>query len=573
MTTIKQQIILFRKTRQCVWTTVIFALISLGYIPYKVLRLYMAGRTVFDVFCGLSWSLHWQLYGFIIFLFVTYEFMALPRTSGVSETLSCVMVPKWKQEIAQMTVLLLIPLFLFVLHIIENFFLAGITGNMTPEYLIYVGKVLFIYFLGVNVLAVLSGWVVSFIRQRTVAYLVLVCIGFYATLRCQQIFIPEDQIGTLGDLTQFFCVGANWTVNHGYLYPVEQHFWSKMLFHILFICLIAVVLYFYRMQKKKILLLAGADILCLAGLFVMWNHNVSGSYQGYADGQDLLYVTEVPEENASKFYVERYDIHLQVDNDMTAEVKMELSDGNLPVYDFTLLSCYDIIDITDLSGIKLTYDFSNNYLAVHNDGGSLEGVIIRYRGRGTNHYFAGHQGICLPGNVPFYPLAGWRIFESLGQCELEQRESEFLVTVDYDGNIFSNLSETAKHTFSGYSNNLTLMAGFWEEKEINGITYLYPKYSASLHPGRNEYLRQGIEDYFAVSSEAGSYYTIQDKKIIIAPYEFEGGNYMFGTDALMIGSIQDLDDYYMNYCQTGEWYKEMGMNMDEYLEKWNQGRD
>lgn len=567
MRTLKQQFFLFKKTKQCFWIILIFIVFSLGEAPYRLVRIYIErGMLInaFDVFSGLEWSLSGQLYGYIVFIFVTYEFLSLACSHRVSETLSYMPVSRLSQEKAQLLILFFINLFLFAMHFLENVILAAITGNFTGEYIWYSMKLLVLYVIGVNTIAILSGYIISMIPYRVISYILLVFFAFFETLRYQQV-MGKERFGTFTELTQFFWL--KWAANDGYLFSIELHFWAKTLIMISALLFVVFAVLYVRFWMKRMIIFEGLVILVALGCFGVWRQEISGCYQGYEDNGEQIYEMR-SDEDAEQFFVKKYDLYIQIDNYMHIRAEMILSDNSLNTYYFTLFSGFDVTKVTDLSGNVLTYTFDGNVMEIANEQGCLEGVVIEYEGVGTNQCFAGKQGMCLMGNVPYYPLAGVRPYHRLGQCALEQAESVFHVTVDYPGRVFCNLSRISEGEFTGSSNHVTLVGGFWQEETVNGINYIFPKYSTWSNPRRSAYLREAVEKYYydeAQDSKTG--YTMRGKKIIIAPYEYEAGHYLYGTDSLVIGSAYDIEEYYLYYIETGEWYKQVGTDMDGWLQQ------
>lgn len=577
MHTLRQQFLLFKKTRQCFWIMLIYMVLSLGYTPCVLLGIFLKHGVFingFDVFLGLQCSLSGQLYGYIVFMFVTYEFLSLARSQRVSETLSCMPVSRLSQEKAQLLILFFINLFLFAVHFLENVILAVLTDNITGEYIWYSVKLLVLYVIGVNTIAILSGYMISMLPYKIIAYSTQVLLAFFAALRYQRTMVGE-RFGTFTELTEFFSLSAKWATNEGFLIPVELHFWAKSLIVISALLFIVFIFLFVRVRKKRIILYEGLLILVMVACFGIWKQEISGSYPSYEDEETkLYYYTEIDPEIVKPFHMESCMLEMKVDNYMHIQAEIKLVENDLDMYYFTLFSGFDVTKVNDLSGMvgnPLDYTFDGNVLEIKNKDGHLEGIRIEYEGVGTNQCFAGKQGICLMGNVPWYPMPGIRPYNPYameGQCALEQEEIGFGVEIDYSGKVYCNLFQYDENAFAGRSNHVTLVAGFWQEEKLNGIDYIFPRYSTWYNPKRNADLREAVEKYYnADAKDSKTGYTMQGKKIIIAPYEFEGGHYLFGTDAVVIGGTYDIENFYLNYIETGEWYKNEGMELNEENQK------
>lgn len=582
MCILRQQFHLFKKTKQCFWPMLIFAVISLLYAPYTILDIFLKHGVFingFDVYSGLHCSLSGQLFGYIVFVFVTYEFMSLACTYKVAETLSCMKVSKLSQEEAQLLLLFCINMFLFVMHFLENAIMAVITDNFTGEYIWYIAKVLILYIIGVNTIAILSGYLISMIPYRVLAYTLQVLLAFSLTWRYQDIMTPE-QFGTFGELTQFFSLSAKWAGNAGFLIPVELHFWAKSLIVISALLFVVFLFSFMRVRKKRIIIYEGVLVIVMVGCFGIWKQKISGCYPSYEDTSEKLfyYDDEIDPELIEPFQMESCELYMTVDNYMHVRAEIQFVEEDLDTYYFTLFSGFDVTKVSTLPMVEtpLPYEFDANVLAVKNETGHLDGIVIEYEGVGTNECYAGRQGICLMGNFPWYPMTGVRLYNPYaeeGQCALKPDEMISLsVEIDYPGKVYSNLFESPiedeENSFIGHSNHVTLVAGFWQEETVNGIDYIFPKYSTWYNPKRSARLREAVEKYYySDGTESKTGYTMRDKKIIIAPYVYMGGHYLFGTDAVVIGCKEDIENYYVHYIETGDWYFSNGVEPTEEQQK------
>ena len=293
---------------------------------------------------------------------------------------------------------------------------------------------------------------------------------------------------------------------------------------------------------------------------MIWKQPCGGYYFGYGDMEEVLYDDENIAQYSEKndFYVKKYDIDIDLSKEMSFKVVMTLSDDLCSEYDFTLCNLYSIQSVRDEKGESLEYVRNRNSLTIKNGDLNLKKIIIEYTGISLNRYAVGENGIYLPGNFPFYPIAGKKPVLYHGLCELPADESRFQVKVNYKKKILSNLNQVADNEFDGISNNFTMVSGFWEEKKIDGFRMIYPYVSVNYNPEKNAYLLNGIREYSTYKSEKpinGQTYQMSGKTIIIAPFGYEGGNYMFASDTVLVGCKWDLDNIYKKYLMTGEWYQ------------------
>lgn len=555
---------LFRNTRQCFYTYVIFSIVSillmiLSEFPLSAIETHEVGV--------ISGTLDNSLLAFIVFMYITYEYMSLSIRCHAEECLSVLPVSKNTQEGHQVLFCFLLNgLYCFIM-LCFNIIFAIILHVAYPIYLLHIVKAIFLYLFLPDCIAILIGAILSHIQKSFLSYVLLVIIAFYATNRSEHLFYMYDKLYGLSDFTQFFNV--NNCTQYGNLMPLDAHFAVKP-FYILGILALILTVFFYRRTRSKKYWGIQAFLVCVITVSILiWKQPCGGYYWGYYDGEDNIYDdTEKIEQISDQdtFFIERYDMELDLSKKMDFTVTMTLSDNSCPEYDFTLCSLYPIHSVQDGDGKTLEYQRDGNFLTIKNTDSALNEVIIEYSGVNLNKYCVGAGGIYLPGNFPFYPLAGKRPVIYQGLCELPSEESSFHVTVNYKNATFSNLNRISDNVYEGNSNNFTIVSGFWKEKEINGFRMIYPYISASFNPEKNSFLLDGIRKYSNKKSENpinGQTYQMTGKTIIIAPFAYEGGNYMFASDTVLFGSTWDLEMIYNKYLMTGEWYHIDEMTEDE----------
>ncbi len=550
----KNNYLLFKRTKQCYYTSILYFLIWFLIIFYSCISDYLINKNMADVVGVLDISMEFQIFSFIIFTFVSYEYFTQTSYHSADEFLSCLKISRNKQVNVQIVWMMIFNIIYFLANIFVNILFNLLIKNINVEYFLYIFKLYFIYILCLNTIAILIGRILSFIKNRLYSYILLIVVVFVATIKCAQLFYSVDKISKISDLTQIFCVSSLYGTNYSYFYPVDIHFISKSLFWIFILITIICIINAKSKIKEKLIYLSVLLPLTVV-MFTFWNKDTSGCYNGYDITTGELYTIDSTNTNVADFYVLKYYIDLKIDTGLEAFVQMDLSDSSLESYEMTLYSGYTIIDMYDQNGDILTYNRDGNYVSIYNKNKNLSKIYIMYEGSGTNKYYSNNQGVYFQGNFPFYPIVGKCNIYTTGLCELERVNSEFEVNVEYSKIVYSNLDTVYGNHFSGNSNNLTLVSGFWEEKNINGIDYIYPCISSYYNPNVNTYLTDGISYYIDNKVEESIIdYSIKDKKIIIAPFGFEGGNYMFGTDSIILETKADLDIYYVNYLTTGDWY-------------------
>ena len=569
---IKQNWMLFRKTKQCFLVSIIMPVIWLGLIIY----VYIATNGHYDVTVVLRESIRLGKYIFIMFLFLSYEYLSLAGRYHIEECINTTKVSGIVQRGYQIGILLTINLIYYICIYIVNIIICVLLHIYSLNYIIYIGKTLVIYFLLTNAVAILLGSILSFLNRSGVAYAILILIGLAALIRAEQSLYYigyKETLHGLSDFNQIFCVSDHWVLNQAYFHPTELHFWVKPVYFIAFLTIVFLLLCFSKTRNKKFLYFTAAPVICGIACVYLWSLPCDGSYAGYADYEEQVYASEQKllsdPEPFDEFYVVSYDMELDLRNVLKADIVMTLSDPSLEQYDFTFCGVYPIERIEDGNGNTLNYRRKGNRFTVMNDTGNLETIHMVYEGAHLNRYYTGKGGSYLPGNFPYYPIAGTGDVYAVGLCALPEQESFFKVVVKNHMEVYTNLEETEQNVFTGYSNQATLVSGeFWMEKTIDGVDYIYPYICIYKSPELNTDLYEEIQKYLNHKVEdAVIDYTLDGKKILIDPAEAYT-NYMFGSDMVMIADQYDLEHYYTHYLQTGDWYSTEGIMSDEELRKW-----
>ncbi len=561
---------LFCRIKSCYLIMAVYTILCYGYELYLLIRFRALSTAGFDIAGIPNFAIRWALYTFLVFLLVAYEYFSQPRRMGLRETLDCMKISKGRQTVCQAIVMLLLVMLYFLLHfiIIVSFLVLCHTGQMDMEFIQYVLRLYLIYIVMLNCIAVLCGYLISCIHIQLLEYVMLVLAALYFSFRGLQLNDAYAKINGLSDFLQIFPVSKDYTMHLGVLLPVEPHFLWKQAANLCLLLAIASFVWVIRERRYRMTLVT---VAMLAGFCVCvdaWNRPVSGPYYGY-DRSFAIYEEETAAKVQPEFSVERYQMQLDVDSILKADVVMDLSDSSLSQYDFTLFSTYEIIAVSDGDGNPLSYDRDKNHVIIYNPSADCKSIHLVYEGVGNADFFSGKQGIYLPGNFAYYPMAGYRIENQMYVCALTQQESQYDVTVRYRKPIFSNLEGTA-NAFHGTSNQLTLIAGYWAEKEIDGISYLYPKYAVESTLDDTN-LSGAIQEAVASEMKAGDHYTLQGKQIIYNPIKGMGSMYMFGSDAVILSEANEIRVEYQHYVDTGEYDMDETEALEKRHELWEKG--
>lgn len=187
-------------------------------------------------------------------------------------------------------------------------------------------------------------------------------------------------------------------------------------------------------------------------------------------------VKVLPDEPLEPFRVTAYDMTFSAINQLAGEVTMTVDRGDLDEYGFTLYYGYRVKSVEDQDGNKMDFEQDGDYIKVRRGANQVEKITMRYKGY-SSAYYTNVQGIDLPGWFAYYPRAGYHVLaDEHGEMLLNQLEeaAQFRVQFKTNRKIYSNLENRGENCFTGVSNGATFVSGFYEEREIDGITVVMP---------------------------------------------------------------------------------------------------
>ena len=263
-------------------------------------------------------------------------------------------------------------------------------------------------------------------------------------------------------------------------------------------------------------------------------------------------------------------------------VTLTPSRGDLAEYQFTLYHLYQVEKVQDDRGDDLPFDRESDYLLISNPSGTLSSITIKYSGD-SQYFYATSQGMMLPANFEYIPLAGWhKVFVSnhdlvagaLFTRELLPEKTKFVVDLKLRGSypVYSNLAvkEVGKQNgyyrwkIQGTSDGMTLIGSpYLEQKEIAGVRIVYSVLDEFNGPmGKNLSL---YEELFAELENMG--HSMRGKTFIVSP-EDNNGNWCIGENHIV--SVALGKDEIIEYYQDGILYPpltpEDGMSPSEWKE-------
>lgn len=190
---------------------------------------------------------------------------------------------------------------------------------------------------------------------------------------------------------------------------------------------------------------------------------------------ELTYRNEetIKADNAPSFHISKYDMDITINNNMEVSAVLTLLETDADVYEFTLWHDLSIVDIWSIDGKEIPYDRNGDYLTVYPPLGT-EDICMEYTGN-CGKYFTNHQGIALPGYIPYFPVPGHRNIWDYTNQEINvyryPAKSFFQISVNSNLNVFCNLPKVSDNTFAGTAETVSLYAGLLTQTTTDGYTF------------------------------------------------------------------------------------------------------
>lgn len=184
-----------------------------------------------------------------------------------------------------------------------------------------------------------------------------------------------------------------------------------------------------------------------------------------------------PQNKPACFYITEYNMDLKIDTQLEAEVTVVIDTPELAVYNFTLYHGYKVSGISDQDGNKLAFKQEGDYIEVFSDSNNILTLTFKYKGYNPT-YYSHSQGISLPGHFVYYPRSGYQtIYDVKNQGfynVLLEKPVNFTIKIDYNKEVYCNLTKTGDNTFSGITDGCTILAGFLTSETIENVEVVYP---------------------------------------------------------------------------------------------------
>lgn len=517
--------------------------------------------TSFDL---LEASFDFAFFLFVIILLYSYIACFSIQQAGIEEQLSSRSALRFK---AYTLCLITIIILCFCAAMLAwNISTMVRLNRLDRELLFVIVKSCLLYFFLYAMLACACGVLISSIKSRNRSYacLLLVCFMFGP--------LPERLTDGCSTLTNHLSQITDW-----FTIGPRQLFYSlddtkvgistvPELFALTLLWILAIYLILALKKGKRWLslsLLAGILVCAFFYSNAPWGKvYIAGSPKNAMSYLREYY--ELPDstvrQKAADFKVQKYDMQLTVRNDLSATVHIYVDDTKKDSYHFTLYHQYHIQKVLDNQGKLLEYTVDGDYLTVKNNG-TLSYITVIYKGS-AGGYYAYSEGIMLPSELCFYPIAGWQKIYDETNYSLAVRSNDeiadFKVSVDARRKVFCNLAASSYNTFEGQASSITLLAGYLKEAIYRDVTIIYPDYTLPRSSDEST-IKANIDSLYEIEKEhaADTKYSVRGKTVFVShpPCYLE---YIFKDDHIQIpflfpnGGKSISEPYYSHFLDTGK---------------------
>lgn len=490
-------------------TSALFIL-TLGYIIIKSMLCYLSSSSPLSY---LSATLDMSMIVFVFFMFLSYEYLCRIKQEYIEEVLKATGNGQRSFYVTGIWVLILL-LTIYVLTVLcINLVIYFCLNIEKTEYLIHIVLNVFLNIFLIPLVGILLGASVSFVKKRIAAYILMLVTVFISTPMFTTITdaVYEStgkSMALIRGIFDIFPPSLGYSQIYSFGYSVLPYRWSIGCFWMFF--LMAVLTVCLASSKKIKSTIVTFICIAVAALSIteyfmpaskpVLRRNVDSS--GISDMD--YYSSATQKNNAAKFKIEKYDLSLRIERQLSCEATLFLDTDNLPTYEFTLYHGFKVESIRSNTGKNLQFEQTGDYFSINRADEPLKSVIVKYSGSAPR-FFSNSQGTSLPGWFAYYPHAGERELYDYSMFGfgfnriLCQEDTKFEISVDCKNKVFCNLDEK-DGKYIGETDGVTIVSGFYDSFMCENIQVIYPYLDTVEFSAKNmtekvcTYLNNGIID-------------------------------------------------------------------------------
>lgn len=515
------------------WLLLGVFVVTTAFIVYKmvneILKDYSNNFTKY-FFINIQENQSASLIYFILFLFLSFEFLFRMRSVHLSECCSTISGSKATIYAGQILFLSFLAFLSAAIHFLMDLITYYSGPVREAELVIHILKINILNVFLVSLYALLIGAVLGIICSRYVGYAFLILVVFITTPLTEQLIVgfglSNPAVYKVKDFFSFMPVNTfvDNCVAGGSL---QSPRWDALLFWISFLSVILLVMLFRKSLKKILSVTVSIALLCSCCFYATQYFTGPSLYdksrRWLANPAEYHWKTPGKEKEVA-FAIDAYTMDLDLTRQLSAVCTVHIdSAAPLSNYEFTLSYTYDIHSIVDADGNAFSYTREGDYVTIQNpELIPVSSFTFRYSGHNAD-FRSDNQMIGLPAYHPYYPFAG---FKNLFSNELQTYLTD---TVDpniktFDVSIKANVPfitnlQKQDGRYVGNSEGLTIIGGLIKGVEYDTFStarllFACPSYDYTDSSWLNDLPKEleRLYDFFEIPAEERV--SIDDKLII-----------------------------------------------------------
>ena len=470
----------FVENKLYLFSMITYICLTIGYLIYISNKNIASGDELFQYVFPLWRTNVMSLYSFAFFTFLSFEFSIDLFNKNLHEVFLC--SPKKLNSIClnNIAVLTVWNAVYSALLVIFNCCAFLSLCSYDGKYLIHIFLNIAVNVFLVNIFAVVFGQAVSFFKNRTVSYLVIILFLVISSQIGESIsgvivLSTNNRVNPyyIYNFFDIFPPNLKWTPTYAMGFSILPYRIYLMLFWIFVMLTIITVFLKNKTIAVKSILAFVLSITCVSAFLSPSSKVIMNSATNNESMSDQYYYLSGNTENKKgNFIIEKYDIKLKINRKLNCSVTM-YPDKSLSEYSLTLYHGYNVKKVTDQNNNKLKFVQNGDYITVRCEN-NVDSLTISYSGSGKGFY-SNYQGIYLAGDFPYYPVAGRHpIYTDNYNPVISENTPYFDINVISNLDVYSNLTEVNDNCFSGYTQVPSIFAGFLTEREKNNVRIVYP---------------------------------------------------------------------------------------------------
>ena len=409
------------------------------------------------VVAQLEQALELSFYLFIVAMFVSYEYIRKFRVTGIAETQVATKHGKNRCHfLCAFGVLtmwaLLVTVFLIGCVIYSYSFYK--IEDPHGEYIWHIIWNLFVNIFLIMELGMLIGSLLSGIRWRIIAYLLMIGVSYLVSPYPEQMADQICRSVKAGKTSIYAFVEAcniMPLVHTGFApsFSFGESILPYRIALILFWIMIVVTLLIFSSRKTRKCTILGVifSILCFYVYSLPSSKLIMNSSPDNAVGHEQYYYLTEGDKTKTEdgnYQITAYKMELTIGRQLQADVVIDV-DESLKEYKMTLYHGYKIESAVDEDNKELNVSQKGDYVTLTNTSGEeIHKIQLKYSGSAAA-YYSNYQGIFLPGYFGYYPRAGYvPLFDdttwSMADAFVDEN-TEFMVKVHTKQHLYTNLEK------------------------------------------------------------------------------------------------------------------------------------